>query len=437
MPLSIAGILFKMKFLISKAEVIDLSSPYHGKTCDIWLDGGQIEKIEVSGKANATPAKSYKLIDANGSYITPGLCDMRADFCDPGNEQKETLASGSAAALMGGFTDVALLPATNPARDSKIGIEYVMNQSKNMPIYLHAYGCISKDRKGEDMAELYDMHNAGAVGFTDANRSIQHSGLLLRTLLYNKIFGGLALVFPEDKFISEGTIMHEGEMSTLLGLKGVPSLAEELMVHRDIELVKYTGGKLHFSAISCKGSVELIRKAKKLGLQITADVAFANLCYTDENLKEYDSNFKLTPHLRTKVDQKALWEGIQDGTIDAIVSNHQPQDKENKQVEFEYALPGMITLQALLPVLLQHKPKQVELPKIIAALTSQPRNILNLVQAEIKENVMANLLLFNPKQSWIFDRNYSKSENSPLLKNNILGAVTHVVCKNKLYSHNY
>jgi dihydroorotase len=424
-----------MKFLISKAQVVDLRSPFHGKICDIWLHNGQIEKIQLAGSSVAGSNKSYKLIDANGSYIMPGFCDMRADFCDPGNEQKETLESGAKVALSGGFTDIALLPSTNPARDSKIGIDYVLNHSKNLPVYLHAYGCISKDRNGEDLAELYDMKLAGAIGFTDANRPIQHSGLLLRALLYNKIFDGLTLVYPEDKFLSEGTKMHEGEMSTLLGLKGVPSLAEELMVHRDIELVKYTGGKLHFSAISSKGAVELIRKAKKQGLQISADVAFANLCFTDENLKDYDTHFKLIPHLRTKADQKALWEGIQDGTIDAIVSNHQAQDKESKQVEFEYALPGMISLQALLPALLQAKPKQVELAKVIAALTFQPRNILNLVQAEINENTLANFLLFNPNRNWKYEFNHSKSENTPLLKTTLQGTITHVMCKSQLHIH--
>jgi dihydroorotase len=422
-----------MKFLIRNAQVIDLSSPFHGKTCDLWLTNGHIEKIQVASKAASISSKTHKIIDASGSFIMPGFCDMRADFCDPGYEHKETLQSGAKTALTGGFTDVALLPATQPARDSKIGIEYVLNQSKKLPVNLHAYGCISKDRNGEDMAELYDMNLAGAVGFTDGNSAIQHSGLLLRTLQYNKIFTGLTLVFPEDKFLSQGAKMHEGEVSTALGLKGAPSLAEELMVHRDIELVKYTGGKLHFSAISTKGAVELIRKAKKAGLQITADVSFANLCYTDENLKEFESNFKLVPHLRGKTDQKALWEGIQDGTIDAIVSNHQPQDKENKQVEFEYALAGMISLQALFPVLLQHKPKQVELAKVVAALSFQPRSILGLVQAEIAENTHANLVLFNPKGQWKFTNNHSKSENSPLLNTTITGAITHVVCKNELH----
>lgn len=424
-----------MKFLIRNAQVIDLSSPFHGKTCDLWLTNGHIEKIQVAGKGTTKLEKTYKLIDASGSYVMPGFCDMRADFCDPGNEQKETLHSGSMAALSGGFTDLAILPATNPARDSKIGIAYVINQSKNLPINLHAYGCISKDRMGEDMAELYDMKMAGAVGFTDGNKSIQHSGLLLRTLQYNKIFNGLTLVLAEDNCLSEGAFMHEGEMSTSLGLKGIPAIAEELMVQRDIELVKYTGGRLHFSGISSKGSVDLIRKAKKNGLFVTADVAFANLCFTDENLKEYDAHFKLVPPLRSKQDQKALWEGIQDGTIDAICSNHHPQDKENKQVEFEYALPGMITLQVLLPVLLQHKPKQIELPKVIAALTSQPRSILNLDQAVIKENAPANLLVFDPTCKWNYEVNHSKSENTPLLKTSIQGAITHVLCKNQLHIH--
>ncbi|MCG9880618.1 MAG: dihydroorotase [Bacteroidia bacterium] len=424
-----------MKLLISSAEVIDLNSPFHGKICDILVTGGVIEKITVSTKSEPILPKGYKLIKAKNQYVMPGLFDMRADFCDPGFEHKETLESGAKVALSGGFTDVALLPSTNPPRDSKIGIDYVKNKSKNLPIHLHPYGCLSKDRNGVDISEMYDMFSAGAVGFTDGNRSVQHSGLLLRALMYNKIFGGLCLVYPEDKFLSEGGKMHEGEMSTSLGLKGVPSLAEELMVHRDIELAKYSQGRLHFSGISSKGSVELIRKAKKQGVAVSADVCFANLCYTDESLKDYDSNFKLVPHIRGKADQKALWEGIQDGTIDAIVSNHQPQDKESKQLEFEYALPGIISLQTMFPVLWQQKPKSVSAEKLVQALSSQPRNILEIAQAEIKENSEANFVLFNPSLQWTYEFNHSKSENTPLLKTKITGAITHVACKNQLHTH--
>lgn len=360
---------------------------------------------------------------------------MRADFCDPGFEHKESLQSGAKVALSGGFTDVALLPSTLPARDSKIGIEYVVNQSKQLPINLHPYGCLSQNRDGKEMAELYDMFQAGAIGFTDGNRSVGHSGLLLRALLYNKIFGGLSLVLANDTNLSEGALMHEGNVSTTLGLKGIPYLAEELIVQRDIELVKYTGGKLHFSAISSKGSVELIRKAKKQGLEITADVAFANLCFTDEDLLEYDSNFKLFPPLRSKQDQKALWAGIEDGTIDAIVSNHQPQNKENKEVEFEYAQPGMITLQTLLPILLKNKPASVQIGSVIHALSSAPRKVLGIQNCIIQKEGIASLCLFDPKLVWTFEFNHSKSENTPFLKKKIQGAITHVICKSQLHSH--
>ncbi|OYU94886.1 MAG: dihydroorotase [Bacteroidetes bacterium B1(2017)] len=424
----------RMKLLISNAQVCDFQSPFHGKTCDILVNGDFIEQISLSSKKQQIAVKGIKQIEAKGLLIFPGLFDMRADFCDPGFEQKETLASGSKAALNGGYTDVALLPSTNPVRDSKIGVEYVLNQGKSQAINLHAYGALSQGRDGKELAEHFDMHSAGAIGFTDGNRPVDNSGLLLRSLLYNKIFNGLVLVLANDSHISEGGRMHEGNVSTLLGLKGIPTIAEELIVHRDIEILKYTGGRLHFSVITSKGSVELIRKAKKQGLLVTADVSFANLCFTDENLMDYDSNFKLHPPLRSKQDQKALWEGVQDGTIDAIVSNHQPQNKEHKEVEFEYALPGMITLQTLLPKLLAHKPATIELSKVVAALTEGPRRVLNQNQVSIAEGKLASLTLFDPSKEWIYKNNFSKSENSPLLNTKLTGAFTHVICKDQLHT---
>ncbi len=422
-----------MKLLISNVQVCDLQSPFHGKTCDILVNGGSIEQIFPSSKKHFSPLpKSIKHIEGKGQLLFPGLFDLRADFCDPGFEYKEDLASGAETALSGGFTDVALLPSTDPCRDSKIGIDYVVKQSKDLSIHIHAYGALSQNREGKELAEYFDMKSAGAIGFTDGNRAMANSGLLLRALLYNKIFDGLCVVLPNDPYISEGGIMHEGNTSTLLGLKGIPSLAEELMVHRDIELVKYTGGRLHFSAITSKGSVELIRKAKKQGLSITADVAFANLCYTDAQLIDYDANFKLVPPLRGKQDQKALWEGIQDGTLDAIVSNHQPQNKEHKEVEFEYALPGMIGLQTMLSVLIQNKPAQVDLEKLIAALSIGPRNVLKQDKAIIDCNA-TSFVLFHPSKNWVFNNNLSKSENAPLINQKIQGVVSLVACKNKIH----
>jgi dihydroorotase len=425
-----------MKLLISNAQICDIQSPFHGKICDILVIGGIIEQIGLSSKkALGTDEKSLKHLNAKGLLLFPGLFDMRADFCDPGNEYKETLESGSKVALAGGFTDVAILPSTTPARDSKIGIDYVVKQSQSLPISLFPYGCLSQNRDGLEMAELYDMKLAGAIGFTDGNRPIANSGLLLRTLLYNKIFNGLTLVLANDENISVGGKIHEGNTSTILGLKGIPSLAEEIMVQRDIELVKYSDGRLHFSAITSKASVDIIRKAKKQGLKITADVAFANLCFADTHLVEYDSNYKLVPPLRSKADQNALWDGIQDGTIDAIVSNHTPQNKENKEVEFEYALPGMISLQVMLSVLLANKPETVETHSVIRALSAGPRNLLKLPMVIIEQGSVASLTLFNSAKTWTFNNNFSKSENTPFIQQKIQGAVCHVICKNILYNY--
>lgn len=364
----------------------------------------------------------------------PGLADLRADFCDPGHEERETLEQGAAAALAGGFTDVALLPSTAPARDSKVGIEYVVNRSKSLPIHLHAYGALSHQREGKEMAELYDMHQAGAVAFTDGNRPVSNSGLLVRSLLYTRIFNGLVMVLPEDVNLSASGRMHEGNTSTLLGLKGIPNLAEELMVHRDLEILKYTGGRLHFSAVASKGSVEMIRKAKKQGLQVTADVATANLLFTDEHLAEYDSNFKVVPPLRSKADQKALWDGVQDGTIDAIVSNHHPQNKENKQVEFEYAQPGMIALQTALSALWDAKPKGMAGEQLVSALTAGPRKVLGLPEQVIREGAIASLTVFDPDTTWNFNNNFSVSDNSPFIGKPMKGKVLAVYSKKHLHT---
>ncbi len=423
-----------MKLLLCNALVCDIQSPHNGKVCDIYISGNLVEQIQPSSKkAFQKIPKGTQTVDLKGNLLSPGWFDMRADFCDPGYEYKEDLASGANAALAGGFTDIALLPSSNPARDSKIGIEYVLNQSAVLPVNLHAYGCISRQREGKEMAELYDMHEAGAVAFTDGNRAVTNAGLLERSLLYAKIFNGLILSSANETSISEGGRMHEGNMSTLLGLKGIPSLAEELIVGRDIELLRYTGGRIHFSHLSAKGSVDLIRKARKQGLSITADVAIANLCYTDGDLKDYDSNFKVYPPLRSKADQKALWEGVADGTIDAIVSNHHPQNIEHKAVEFDYALPGMITLQTFLPMLVQHKPKNISYEVLVNAMTHNPRKVLGKKPSVIAEGQEASLVWFNTGETWTFNRNLSKSANTPLLRQKLIGKVNGVYCRSVYY----
>lgn len=424
-----------MKLIISQALICDANSQYNGKTCDILIENGRIEAIATSQSGKIKPQKGMKEIPCKGKVLAPAFMDLRADFCDPGNEHRETLQTGAAAAIASGYSDVAVLPSTQPARDNKSAIEYVLNQNHHLPVTLHPLGCATKSREGKEMAELFDMKTAGAVAFTDGNRPIAHAGLLLRILQYNKIFNGILMVLAEDKELSGGGIMHEGKVNTLLGLKGIPELAEEAALMRDIEILKYTEGRLHVSCVSTKGSVDLIRKAKKAGLKITADVAVAQLCFTDDDLLGYDVNYKVLPPLRTKAHQKALWEALDDGTIDAICSNHQPMSIEDKAVEFDYAAFGMATFPLILPFLLKAKPAQVKLETLIGALSWQPRKVLQLPQVSLSEGSAASLVCLDIKATTLLTHNPSKGVNLPLQKESLPGKVEWVMHKNKVHSN--
>lgn len=411
-----------MKILITNALLCDPESKYNQKVCDIFIDQFKIIGIEPSSK-KAFSQKVQKTINAKGSWVLPAFTDMRCALRDPGFEYKEDLSSGAMAALAGGFSTLCCLPSTLPPLQSKAEIDYIVNKGKKQPVTILPYGCISYNREGKELSEMYDMHLAGAIGFTDANKPVMSSALMLKALTYAKLFNGLVLSHADDTSLSAFGRMHEGNMSTHLGLKGIPSMAEELMIKRDLELARYAETKIHFSHISSKGSVDIIRKAKKAGQQVTCDVSVANLCYTDEELATYDSNFKVNPPLRTKSDQKELWNGLSDGTIDAIVTDHQPENTEAKDVEFEYAAMGMSTLQTTFNLLLNYKPKGVNLDVIINALAWQPRKVLNLPSAAIQNNAIANLTIFNPNAKWILnaDSHFSKSINNPLLGKEITG----------------
>ena len=427
-----------MKLLITNATICDLQSAYHGKKCDILIVNGIIETIQpVSAKQSITAKSVNKTIDAQGAFLSPGLVDMRATLREPGFEFKEDLTSAANAASAGGYTHITALPNTLPVIQHKADLAFIAAKAQNLAVHILPYGAITKNCEGMEMNELYDMHQAGAVAFTDANKSIMHSGVMMRALLYSKIFNGLIITHAEDTNLSTGGQMHEGVNSVNLGLKGIPNMAEEIMITRDIELAKYTNAPIHFSHISSKASVEIIKKAKKQGVAVTCDVAIANLVYTDEALTEFDSNFKLNPPLRGKADQKALWDGIGDGTIDCIVTDHCPEDIEHKVVEFEYASKGMIMFQTALSLLLMHKPQQINTEIIIKALTQNPRQILKQTPVIVKAGSAADLCLFNPKTTWRYQtsNNLSKSANSPVLGQTLTGKVLATVTKNTLYKY--
>jgi dihydroorotase len=423
-----------MKLIILNALICDIESELNGKYCDLMIKDGVLQAIELSKKkAFDTMPKEYKRFDAKKALLSQAWVDMYANFGEPGFEEAENFISGSNAAIRGGFSKVMLSPLTQPKRDSKSGIQNVLNQSKSLPINLYPYGCVSVKSAGKELAEMFDMQQAGAIGFTDGANSIEDAGLLLKALLYLKGLNNTRLLtYANDAGLSNGQKINEGEQSTYLGMKGSPSLAEEIRIQRDLELVKYANASIHFNQISCKHSVDLIRKAKKQGITVSCDVAIANLCFTDLELNTFDSNFKVIPPLRTKIDQKALWDGIADGTIDAIVSNHTPIETEFKNLEYEYATHGMNTLEAFFPMLVHSKPEQIDWALVMKALSANPSHILGLEKGEFQIGKPISFTIADPNQASNFSIQYSKTKNNPLHKQAVKGNVLAVYHKQKL-----
>jgi len=411
-----------MNLLIKSATVIDPNSSFHQKVVDILVEDGYITLIAPKINAKA------EVVDGTGKFVSPGFFDLNCNIGELGLETKEDLQSGTKAAASGGFTGIALMPNTQPPVHSKAEVEYLLNRAKNNLVDVYPLGTISHKRDGKDMAEMYDMFLSGAKAFTDGNHPVQDAGLMERSLLYTKGFGALIMSYPEDTAIAGKAKVHEGEMSTLLGMKGIPSLAEELMIARDLYLTEYTESKIHFSTISTSRSVELIRDAKKKGLKVTCDVAAHHLLLTDEALAGFDSQYKVKPPLRTQSDVDALIAGLKDGTIDAIVSQHTPHEIEFKDVEFEVAEYGNVALQTTFSTVLK---AGLDLNLIVQKMAVKPREILNVEASIIIEGKKANLALLDPNAEWQYTKqnNQSKSHNSPFIGQNLKGKVV-LVCNN-------
>ncbi len=414
-----------MQILIKKAIILCSDSKYHLKKKDVFIKNGVIEKI-----ADSITEKAKIVIDKKNTYISPGWVDVLADFCDPGYEHKETLSSGIETAGAGGYTDVFLLPNTNPVTSNKAAVEYIKND--NEIVNLHPIGAVSKNIEGKDLAEMNDMNLAGAIAFSDGKKNIQNSGLLLKALQYVKTFGGNIIEIPEDREIAKNGLMNEGEISTQIGVQGKASIAEDIHTYRNIELLRYTNSKMHLSGISTKKSIDLVRQAKKQKLDITCSVTPYHLLYTDKHLETYNSIYKVSPPLRGEEDRKALIKAVEDGTIDCIASHHSPQNWDDKQVEFEYAQNGMITLQTMLNMLMQvsdHIPTE----KWVSMLSQKPREIFKMEKHKIEENAKACVTIFSTSEQWCFDEksNKSLSGNSPLLNQDMTGKILGVVNNNQ------
>lgn len=410
--------------LLKSVTVLHPNSSFNGKVADILISDGKIAEIGAD-LSNTLDAEE---IDCTGKYISPGFFDLNVNFCEPGLETKEDIESGTKAAAAGGFTGIAMMPNTNPPVHSKAEVAYIINKTSGNLVSVFPLGSISYKREGKDLAELFDMNLSGAIAFTDGNIPVADSGLMSRALLYSKGFNGLIFSYAEDPQIAGNGNMNEGKASTYLGMKGIPALAEEIMVARDIALAEYNGSRIHFSTISTSGAVNLIRAAKKKGLQVSCDVAAHHLVFTEDSLNSFDSNFKVKPPLRTQADIKALIDGLNDGTIDAIVSQHTPHEIEFKDVEFEIASYGIIGLQTVLPLLIQAGLS----PEIISEkLSISPRRILGLPIPVFEAGALADLVVFDTETSWELNlkTSFSKSKNTPLFNQMLKGRVL-LVCNN-------
>jgi dihydroorotase len=334
-----------MYIVFKEVKIIDQTSPFHNSIQNILIKDGIIDKI---GKSNF---KADKVFQRKGLMVSKGWFDMRANFNDPGLEFKEDIESGCKTATVGGFTGIAILPNTDPVVQSKSQIEYIKSKSAACLPDIYPIAALTTDTKGEELTEMIDLHYAGASAFSDGELPVWNTDILLKSLIYLQKFDGLLINKPEDRMLTQFGDMNEGPTSTVLGMKGMPALAEELMIKRDLDILEYTGGKIHFSNLSSKGAVAIIRLAKKKKLNVSCDVSIHHLIYDETNLGGYDTNYKSNPPFRTDIDRRSLIKGVSDGTIDAIVSAHSPQDEENKKLEFDKAAFGLLGLQTFWPQL--------------------------------------------------------------------------------------
>jgi dihydroorotase len=406
-----------MQVLIHQARVCDKRSGFHDKVVDILIEDGIIKDIAAS-----LNVKADQVIEAEGLCVSPGWVDIIADYSEPGYEHKETIATGLKAAAAGGFTHVLLAPNTKPAISTKSVVEFVQQKAQGHAVSLHPLGAVSQDIEGKNLAEMLDMHSHGAVAFTDGWKPVQNAQLMLKALEYVKAFDGTIMQIPADASLSAGGLMHESFISTRLGMPGIPTLAETILLHRDIELLRYTGSRLHVTGISTATSVDMIRAAKAEGLNITCSVTPYHLVLNDEALETYSSLYKVMPPLRSEADRLALIAGVLDGTIDAITSHHRPQEWDAKTKEFEYASDGMNIQEVAFSIALQ----AINPDRLTTALTAG-RAIFGLGTTHIDKGSVADITLFTTAGKWTLENMQSAARNNPFIGKELNGKVIGII----------
>jgi dihydroorotase len=414
-----------MRLLIQNGRVICPASSMDRVT-SLLIEDGKIVAYD------AQPRGDERVIDATGLIVAPGLVDMHVQLREPGCEEDETIESGTAAALAGGFTSIACIPNTEPPLDTQAGVEFVHQKAMRANhCNVFVLACVSKNREGKELAEIGSLVEGGAVGFTDAGRPIHNSELLRRALEYCLMFDKPILNHPENLELSQGGIMHEGRTSMVLGLAGMPAEAEDVMTSRDLRLAESTGGRLHLMNVSSSGSVELIRRAKARGVKITAEICTPNFSLTDDKLRTFDANYKLNPPLRSEEHVKACIDGLADGTIDVIASGHAPRASEKKMQELDAAPFGMINLETTLALVITRlvAPGLLDWPTALTKLTVNPARVLGLDKGTLRVGRDADVTIIDPNLRWIVDptRFKSKSTNTPFAGVELQGKAVHVI----------
>lgn len=414
-----------MKFIIRNAKIIDPQSPFHNQTVDILIADGFIEKMGAN-LANIDTAEEVKL---DNLHVSQGWFDSSVCLGEPGFEDRETIVNGLDVAAKSGFTGIALQPNSFPIIDNQSHINFVKSKAIGQATELFPIGALTKNAEGKDMAELYDMKQAGAIAFGDYNRSLENANLLKIALQYTQDFDGVVIAFAQEEKIKGNGVVNEGIVSTRLGLKGIPNLAEELQIARNLFLLEYTGGKMHIPTVSTAKSLALIKEAKAKGLNVSCSVSVHHLTMTDEKLDNFDTRYKVAPPLRTEEDRQALLAGVLDNTIDVITSDHNPIDIEHKKMEFDLAKNGTIGLETAFGALTQVLP----LEKIIEKLTAA-KSLFGIENSSIKEGIKANITLFNPEGTSVFSKAsiLSKSKNSAFLGMELKGKAYGIVNQEKL-----
>lgn len=420
-----------MKVILRGGEVVD---PWQNRVsrADVLLEDGRVVAVDAR-----LPARGARVLDVTGQLLLPGLIDMHVHLREPGYEYKEDIASGTAAAVRGGFTAVACMPNTNPVADNLAVLELIKARAREVGLArVYPVAAITKGSRGEELVEMAELAAGGAVAFSDDGQPVRSAAVMRRALQYAGMLGRPIMAHCEDKDLAAGGVMHEGYVSTRLGLKGIPAAAEEVMVARDIILCELTGCPLHITHVSTAGSVRLIREAKQRGLPVTADATPHHFTLTHAAVEGYDTSTKVNPPLRSEADVAAVRQGLADGTIDAIATDHAPHARQEKEVEYDLAPFGIIGLETALALVWTELvlPGYLTVPQAVARMSAAPAGILVLPVCNWQPGCPADITVFDPAAGWVVepDSLASKSRNTPFAGRRLQGRVTMTIVEGRV-----